>query len=74
MSEFEVITALGPPSSVRDADGSRVLLYALEIGGGAFLGGSVTLRERAVGQAAQFTWTRAAAEMEAVFSTALGAR
>jgi hypothetical protein len=48
MSEFDVISALGPPSSVRDADGSRVLLYALEIGGTAFLGGSVTLRDRSV--------------------------
>jgi hypothetical protein len=48
MSEFEVISALGPPSSVRDAQGSRVLLYALEVGGTAFLGGSVTLRDRSV--------------------------
>src|SRR5690242_6452317 len=44
MSEFDVIGTLGPPTSMRDADGARVLLYALEIGASGFLGGSVVLR------------------------------
>jgi hypothetical protein len=48
MSELEVITLLGPPTSVREQDGDRVLLYALEIGASGFLGGSVKLRDRAV--------------------------
>jgi hypothetical protein len=48
MSELEVISALGPPSSVREQNGTRELLYAMEIGSSTFLGGSVRLRERAV--------------------------
>lgn len=48
MSEFEVITLLGPPTTMRTTDGDRVLLYALEIGATGFLGGSVTLRDRSV--------------------------
>jgi hypothetical protein len=48
MSELEVIDALGPPTSMRVDDDARVLLYALEIGTGAFLSGSVTLKERRV--------------------------
>ena len=48
MSEIEVIGSLGAPTSMREEDGTRVLLYAMEIGGSGFLGGSVTLRERAV--------------------------
>ncbi len=48
MSELEVIELLGPPTSMREESGARVLLYALEIGSSGFLGGSVTLRERAV--------------------------
>jgi hypothetical protein len=48
MSELEVIAVLGPPTSMRDEDGGRVLRYAMEIGSSGFLGGSVTLRERAV--------------------------
>lgn len=48
MSELEVISVLGPPSSMRTADAERVLLYALEIGSSGFLGGSVTLRDRVV--------------------------
>jgi len=48
MSELEVISLLGPPTSVREEDGARVLLYALEIGASGFLGGSVKMRERAV--------------------------
>lgn len=50
MSEFEVITILGPPTSMRAADDERVLLYAVEIGASGFLGGSVTLRDRSVVQ------------------------
>ncbi len=48
MSELDVIAALGPPTSMRDEEGTRVLLYALEIGPSGFLGGSVRLRDRAV--------------------------
>jgi hypothetical protein len=48
MSEIEVIGALGPPNSMREEDGTRVLLYAMEIGSTGFLGGSVKLRQRAV--------------------------
>ena len=48
MSELEVIGALGPPTSMREESGGRVLLYALEIGASGFLGGSVTLRDRVV--------------------------
>jgi hypothetical protein len=48
MSELDVIGTLGPPTSMREADGARVLLYALEIGSAGFLGGSVTLRDRTV--------------------------
>lgn len=48
MAELEVISVLGPPTSMREQDGMRVLLYALEIGSSGFLGGSVSLRDRAV--------------------------
>lgn len=49
MGELEVISILGPPTSMREAgEGQRVLLYAMEIGASGFLGGSVTLRDRAV--------------------------
>jgi hypothetical protein len=48
MSELEVITLLGPPTSMRSTGDDRVLLYAIEIGASGFLGGSVTLRERRV--------------------------
>lgn len=48
MSELEVVSLLGPPTSMREQDGARVLFYALEIGGSGFLGGSVRFRERAV--------------------------
>lgn len=48
MSELEVIGALGPPTSMRTQGNDRVLLYAMEIGSSGFLGGSVTLRDRAV--------------------------
>ncbi|HEY6125484.1 MAG TPA: hypothetical protein VIV63_12600 [Steroidobacteraceae bacterium] len=48
MSELEVISSLGPPTSMREEGGSRVLLYAMEIGPTAFLGGSVAIRNRAV--------------------------
>lgn len=50
MSEFEVIGALGPPTSMRTQGNERVLLYAMEIGSSGFLGGSVTLRDRAVSE------------------------
>lgn len=50
MTELEVIAILGAPSSLREGrDGStRTLLYALEIGTGAFLAGSVQIGPRGV--------------------------
>ena len=48
MSELEVISALGAPTSMRQEAGARVLLYAMEIGDSGFLGGSVTIRDGAV--------------------------
>jgi hypothetical protein len=48
MSELEVVSALGPPTSMRAEKNERVLLYALEIGSSGFLGGSVRLRDRLV--------------------------
>jgi hypothetical protein len=48
MSELEVIGLLGPPTTLREQDGARVLFYALEIGSSGFLGGSVRFRQRAV--------------------------
>jgi hypothetical protein len=48
MSELEVIETLGPPASMRPSEDGRVLLYALEIGPGGFLSGSVTLKRREV--------------------------
>jgi hypothetical protein len=48
MSELDVIGLLGPPTSMREEGGERVLLYALEVGASGFLGGSVALRNRAV--------------------------
>lgn len=48
MSELEVIEALGPPTSMREDQGARVLLYAMELGASGFLSGSVTVRDRRV--------------------------
>jgi hypothetical protein len=48
MSELEVISTLGPPTTIREESGARVLRYAMEIGTSGFLGGSVTLRNRVV--------------------------
>jgi len=48
MSELEVIATLGAPTSARERDGAHELLYAMEIGTSAFLGGSVLLRDRKV--------------------------
>jgi len=48
MSELDVIGLLGAPTSMREENGARVLLYALEIGTSGFLGGSVVLRDRVV--------------------------
>jgi hypothetical protein len=52
MSELQVIETLGPPTSMRGAgDGDeRTLFYALEIGAGNFLSGSVQLQDRRVVQ------------------------
>ncbi len=49
MPEMEVIRILGVPNSLRDADpGRQVIFYALEIGTGRFLSGSVTLADHRV--------------------------
>ncbi len=48
MSELEVMGTLGPPTSMREENGARVLYYALEIGSSGYLGGSVTMRDRVV--------------------------
>ena len=48
MSEIDVIGLLGPPTSMREENGERALLYALEVGTSGFLSGSVTLRDRVV--------------------------
>jgi hypothetical protein len=48
MGELEVVSLLGPPTSMREKDGDRQLLYAMEIGASGFLSGSVTLRDRVV--------------------------
>lgn len=50
MTELEVISTLGPPTSLRGAAdaSSRTLFYALEIGSSAFLSGSVQLEDRRV--------------------------
>lgn len=48
MSELEVISTLGTPTSTRERDGARELFYAMEVGNSAFLGGSVVLRDRKV--------------------------
>ena len=50
MGELEVINILGPPTSMRQEGDVRVLLYAVEIGSGSFLGGSVELRDRKVSE------------------------
>jgi len=55
MSELEVIATLGPPSSMREESGTRVLLYAMELGASGFLGGSVSLRDRSVVEVLQPT-------------------
>jgi len=55
MSEIEVIGTLGPPTSMREEDGARVLLYAMEVGPTGFLGGSVTFRDHKVVQVLQPT-------------------
>jgi hypothetical protein len=55
MSELEVIGTLGPPTSMREENGARVLYYALEIGASGYLGGSVTMRDRAVVEVRQPT-------------------
>lgn len=46
--EMDVIELLGPPTSMRVQDQSRILLYAMEIGSSGFLSGSVTLKDREV--------------------------
>jgi hypothetical protein len=55
MSELDVVATLGPPTSMREENGARVLLYALEIGTSGFLGGSVLLRDRVVAEVRQPT-------------------
>ena len=48
MSELQVVELLGAPTTMRGEIPERELLYAMEIGGAGFLGGSVTLRDRMV--------------------------
>ena len=48
MSELEVLSNIGPPTTMRDDNGAKILRYAMEIGSGGFLSGSVTLRDRVV--------------------------
>ena len=48
MTELEVISLLGPPTSMRAEGNSRTLLYAMEIGSSGFLSGSVQLEDRKV--------------------------
>jgi hypothetical protein len=48
MSELEVLAVLGPPTSMRDENGARLLLYAMEIGSSGYLSGGVSLRDRVV--------------------------
>ena len=48
MGELEVLGILGPPTSMRQQQADRVLLYAMQIGASGFLVGSVTLRDRSV--------------------------
>jgi hypothetical protein len=50
MEELEVISLLGPPTSLRGAadSPSRTLMYAMEIGSSGFLSGSVQLKDRVV--------------------------
>ena len=53
MSELEVISILGLPTSMRTEDGAHILLYATEIGSSGFLSGSVTVRDGQVTGTAQ---------------------
>lgn len=48
MTELEVIALLGKPTSIRKAETTNELLYALEIGPTAFLAGAVVTRDGAV--------------------------
>jgi hypothetical protein len=50
LGELEVVSLLGPPTSMRAAaDGrTRTLYYALEIGSSGFLGGHVVVEDRRV--------------------------
>lgn len=50
LGELEVVSLLGPPTSMRTADDGRrrTLYYALEIGASGFLGGHVVLDDRRV--------------------------
>ncbi len=50
MSELEVISTLGPPTTIREESGAKVLRYAMEISATGFLAGSVTLRDRVVAE------------------------
>lgn len=45
MTELEVISVLGPPTTLRGSADARSLMYAMEIGSSAFLSGSVQLRD-----------------------------
>ena len=49
MNELDVIRLLGKPTTMRGGEAqTRTLLYAVEIGGSGFLGGSVELKDHQV--------------------------
>lgn len=50
MPELEVLTLLGPPTSLRTADDGRILYYAWEIGASGFLAGSLRMRDGLVAE------------------------
>jgi hypothetical protein len=49
MGESDVLSLLGPPTTMRKSNGTReMLFYALELGASSFLSGSVTLDNKQV--------------------------
>jgi hypothetical protein len=53
MSELEVIALLGRPNSIRKNGATHEMLYAMEIGPAAFLGGAVMTRDGVVTEVRQ---------------------
>lgn len=50
MAELEVLSLLGPPASMRNAEDGLLLHYAQEIGTSGFLAGSVRLKDGVVAE------------------------